>query len=310
MKVKFYMKALSLFYIPIIGLLIPWNTMAAANSVLNSPECIKQFKQPSAAIQELSALLERQQLKSFYEGAKKHTLTFSLTTQDNIDTELEDKIWHCYLVASAPFFSFKTYQEIEPEVNIDEMADINQKSEIFLFMDKYINLINNSKKIKKYEKNIIIDHIFLPYYALILKQFKNANEHTPYRITKHEEIEDDLKKVKVPEKDGTVYIKSQEQLSELWNLLNEAADGESFINLRNQVIEEEIKDIEKSFIEVLVSVFPGKYAKVEEFILKGGYSKDEIPDLIDRTVGRDNKTDFLYKGKHRLIHDKLLKKKR
>lgn len=72
------------------------------------------------------------------------------------------------------FFSFKTYQEIEPEVNIDEMADINQKSEICLFMDKYINLINNSKKIKKYEKNIIIDHIFLPYYALILKQFKNA----------------------------------------------------------------------------------------------------------------------------------------
>lgn len=160
------------------------------------------------------------------------------------------------------------------------------------------------------EKNIIIDHIFYLNYALILKQFKNANEHTPYRITKHEEIEDDLKKVKVPEKDGTVYIKSQEQLSELWNLLNEAADGESFINLRNQVIEEEIKDIEKSFIEVLVSVFPGKYAKVEEFILKGGYSKDEIPDLIDRTVGRDNKTDFLYKGKHRLIHDKLLKKKR
>ncbi len=77
---------------------------------------------------------------------KKHTLTFSLTTQDNIDTGLEDKIWHCYLVASAPFFSFKTYQEIEPEVNIDEMADINQKSEICLFMDKYINLINNSKK--------------------------------------------------------------------------------------------------------------------------------------------------------------------
>lgn len=107
MKVKFYMKALSLFYIPIIGLLIPWNTMAAANSALNSPECIKQFKQPSAAIQELSALLERQQLKSFYEGAKKHTLTFSLTTQDNIDTGLEDKIWHCYLVASAPSFPLR-----------------------------------------------------------------------------------------------------------------------------------------------------------------------------------------------------------
>ena len=108
----------------------------------------------------------------------------------------------------------------------------------------------------------------------------------------------------------TIYIESQEQISELWNLLNEVADGESFINSRNQVIEDETKDLEKSFMEILVSIFPGKYSKVEEFLLQAGYTKEEIPNLIDRTVGRNNKTDFLYKGKHRLAHDRLLKKKK
>ena len=230
-----------------------------------------------------------------------------LTTQNNINTELSDKIWHCYLVASAPLFSFKTYQKTEPEVEIDEMADINQKSEICLFLDKYIRLIKNSNDMKESSKKQIIHHIFLPYYAKILKQFKESKEHNPYRITEYKETNGESKNLK---ENKTIYIESQEQISELWNFLNEVADGESFINSRNQVIEDETKDLEKSFMEILVSIFPGKYSKVEEFLLQAGYTKEEIPNLIDRTVGRNNKTDFLYKGKHRLAHDRLLKKKK
>ncbi|WP_338430633.1 hypothetical protein [Akkermansia muciniphila] len=40
------------------------------------------------------------------------------------------------------------------------------------------------------------------------------------------------------------------------------------------------------------------------------YSEEDIPGLIDRTVGRDEKTDFLYQGKHRQKHDKLYRKKK
>ena len=70
----------------------------------------------------------------------------------------------------------------------------------------------------------------------ILKQFKESKEHNPYRITEYKETNGESKNLK---ENKTIYIESQEQISELWNLLNEVADGESFINSRNQVIEDE-----------------------------------------------------------------------
>ena len=100
------MKVLSFMYISIISLLISLCPIVMADSSLKSPACLDQFKQPSATIQKLSDLLEYQHFKSFYKNAEKHTFTFGLTTQNNINTELSDKIWHCYLVASAPLFSF------------------------------------------------------------------------------------------------------------------------------------------------------------------------------------------------------------
>ncbi len=75
------------------------------------------------------------------------------------------------------------------------------------------------------------------------------------------------------------------------------------------MVEDEVNHLEKVFMELLVSEFPGKYSKVEEFLLQSEYTREDIPDLIDRTVGREPKTDFLYQGKHRVEHDRLLKKK-
>lgn len=50
-----------------------------------------------------------------------------------------------------------------------------------------------------------------------------------------------------------------------------------------------------------------------DYYIKGRSEQDkeeDIPGLIDRTVGRDEKTDFLYQGKHRQKHDKLYRKKK
>ena len=92
--------------------------------------------------------------------------------------------------------------------------------------------------------------------------------------------------------------------------MREGSFRRSFIETRNDVFKDEVKGLEKSFMKLLVSEFPGQYGKVANFILEAGYSKEDIPGLIDRTVGRDEKTDFLYKGKHRQKHDKLYKKKK
>ena len=64
-----------------------------SDAFLESPACLEQYKQPSATIRELSGFLEDMRLKSFYNEAREHTLTFGLTTEDNADTELNGKIY-------------------------------------------------------------------------------------------------------------------------------------------------------------------------------------------------------------------------
>ena len=276
---------------------------SAADTPLESPACLDAYKQPSKVIQELSERLKTNQFRTFYKEARKHTLTFTLVTLDNIDIELKEKIWNYYLVALAPTFTFKTYRETEPDIYINDMEDLERKSEACLFIQKYVGMVQDTHKIKRPVKKQIIERLLLPYYARILKQFKNAHEHNPYRVGK-------IKEPKEPNKEDIVYITSQKQIDELMDRINEIADGESYIRSRNMVVEDEIKYNEKVFLELLVSEFPGQYGKVENFILEAGYSKEDIPNLIDRTVGRSSKTDFLYQGKHRSEHDRLYKKKR
>lgn len=305
------MNLLSLLCTCAICLMIGNGNLAYSDLPLESPACLEQYKQPSATIQELTAFLKDMRLKSFYNGARKHTLTFSLTTRDNIDTELKEKIWNYYLVASAPLFTYKTYREIEPDVYMDdERADIHRKSEACLLMEKYIGMVRDTPKIKEPVKKQIIQRLFLPYYARILKQYKNAQEHNPYqRDTQGNPVPPLSDKEKEFRKREIERIRRL-PVQEILKMVREGSRHRSFIETRNEVFKDEVKDLEKSFMELLASEFPGQYGKVGEFILEAGYSKEDIPSLIDRTVGRSSKTDFLYKGKHRAKHDRLYKKKK
>lgn len=290
--------------------MIGQGNQAYSDSPLESPACIDQYKQPSATIRELSGLLKAMRLKSFYNGAREHALTFSLTTQDNIDTELKEKIWNYYLVASAPLFTYKTYREIEPDVDMRDMGDIDRKSGACLLMEKYIRLVRDTPKIKEPVKKQIIRRLFLPYYARILKQYKNAQEPNPYQRDAEGNpvppLSDKEKEFRKRELERIKRLPVQEVLK----LMREGSRHRSFIETRNEVFKDQVKELERSFMKLLVSAFPGNYGKVQELILEAGYSKEDIPSLIDRTVGRDNKTDFLYKGKHRQEHDKLYRKKK
>lgn len=278
------------------------NVVAAAS--LESPAGIDRFKQPSSSIREFSSLLEAGKFKSLYKGLQKYALTFKDTTLDNVHAELTDKIWRCYLMASLPVFSWKTYQSTEPEVYIDETDDLSQKFEICLLIGKYIRLVSGSVYLKEAEKKQIITRLLLPYDVHMLKQLKNAHEHNPFRVIEHTEMNEEARQKDI------VPITSNEQVEDLMKRINEIADGESFINTRNHVAADKVKLLEEELMDVLVSVFPGNYSKIVAFILEAGYAKDDIPGLIDRTVGRSKKTDFLYKGKHRKEYDRLLKKKK
>ena len=54
---------------------------------------------------------------------------------------------------------------------------------------------------------------------------------------------------------------------------------------------------EKDFMILLVDLFPGKTGEVRKYIKMAGYTDQDIHALVDRTVGRDRETEFLYKGR-------------
>lgn len=54
--------------------------------------------------------------------------------------------------------------------------------------------------------------------------------------------------------------------------------------------------LEPAFVEMLVRFYPGQSGEVVKYLKKAGYADQEIGDLIDRTIGRDGKKEFLYKG--------------
>ena len=67
------------------------------------------------------------------------------------------------------------------------------------------------------------------------------------------------------------------------------------------------KRLEPAFVEMLVRFYPGQAGEVVKYLKKAGYADQEIGDLIDRTVGRDGKTEVLYKGGRGRQHDRKIK---
>lgn len=67
------------------------------------------------------------------------------------------------------------------------------------------------------------------------------------------------------------------------------------------------KRLEPAFVGMLVRFYPGQAGEVVKYLKKAGYADQEIGDLIDRTVGRDGRTEFLYKGDRGRQHDRKIK---
>ena len=67
-------------------------------------------------------------------------------------------------------------------------------------------------------------------------------------------------------------------MEDLRKLMNESCNRRVFYQHKKEVFEDEVKELEKTFMEILVSVFPSNYANMEESpsqgrIFKGRHSR-------------------------------------
>lgn len=57
-----------------------------------------------------------------------------------------------------------------------------------------------------------------------------------------------------------------------------------------------INNMEEDFVGMLVQFYPTKAVQVKRYLKLAGYGDDEIPDLLDRTIGLVPQASYLYKG--------------
>ena len=286
-------------YIVILLFLFKSNICPAAVR-LESPACIPQLRVKNPAIDKLLNLLKEKKYKSYYKelcefGTKNNR---KIADDRDIDEEFRNFVWYYYLLANLPVFNSKLYMETESETY--DYRDFKEVFDLWLKLQKSSSLaggittLHDSNKIRESLKKQILTRTILSYYVCIISQFKNAYETNPWG---ERPSEDRLRRGI-----DVIFRQMPEEMQRTYF-------ANSFINRRNSFVEFVVPSIEKQYMETLVYIFPGRYNDVKEYILKAGYTEDEIPGLIDRTVGRDASTDFLYRGKHRQENDKLLKKK-
>lgn len=103
--------------------------------------------------------------------------------------------------------------------------------------------------------------------------------------------------VPILNKEEQRYASWQYEMAQTQRQLRETELRIGLMERRNRTIPNLIESMEKDFLKMLVNYFPGKKGEVITYIRMAGYKNNEINRLVDRTVGRDSKTEFLYKGR-------------
>lgn len=206
----------------------------------------------------------------------------SLTKEDYLD-----RIWSFYLICAAPLYELDITLA-EPWLHPDEQNDIRAKYAISSFIytmdiDRASSAIGVASKDLKTLNSV--------YMASIVKTLRDA--YIP-GFDHHKEEE--------------LWKKSRELFKDDFDRMRYSQSRVTFQGLRNHGIKSILENpLEEDFVSLLVKYYPDKSIDVIKYIKLAGYADEEISQLIDRTVGRTEKTEYLYKGKIGREHDKRVK---
>ncbi|MGN0815793.1 MAG: hypothetical protein ACI4P2_03475, partial [Akkermansia muciniphila] len=201
--------------------------------------------------------------------------------------------WIFYVVVSADAFSWD-YDENTPKDGLYGNMDYELKTGVVRWMSSLswdISGIVSRCGVKRKE----LCRIWAEYGAAVLKTFRT--QYDPELKQKQARMKEEYDKMSA---ERTLRLVQERKLS-----LFRGADPRS-IYYNNKLLSNEDRNknckyhlekrLEPAFVEMLVRFYPGQAGEVVKYLKKAGYADQEIGDLIDRTVGRDGRTEFLYKG--------------
>lgn len=261
---------------------------------LEKPSSIKYLSDVPEDIKALDVLLKGNKLEEFYKKSREWHLRSYPHSEDI--ASVRKFFWFAYYVSFAPLFPFEDY-DCKTTSSFNDNIDLRLLRDVF---DRFLKIARNDldefttqQPLKRKE----LAHLFSLYAARMLYSVRSA-------------YADDL-----PEREKVArqnYQKAVAERIENATTLEEKLDpfgavtGRMARNLdnkivandgRNMEIKNTVKRMEEDFVPTLVRLFPGKKGEVIKYIRLAGYQGGEINDLVDRTVGRDSTTEFLYKGR-------------
>lgn len=248
-------------------------------------------------ITKLRFLLKQNDLLEFY----KHAVPL-LNFQKELDEKSEkEQQWIIYYLSGVPLLDMSSQETVSKcfaafsSMTVD--IDVKFKIASTILSSYYIdtNDLTSKKRTKKLIGNI-------KYCAIILKTFK-------------ESYKEDIKLFPLLSQQTNSFSSlgnSRKNKPSIKNIeLSEIISRASSLNSRNninkyrkRILEQNISLLEKNFVEILTKYFNGKYSEILKYIKLSGYKDNEISELLNRTVGRNSRTEFLYKGRYGLEHDR------
>lgn len=269
--------------------LLSLSSIQGAPAVLNPnvekppyPDFIKHSEYSACGLKDL---LDQGRLEEFYKRSKK-LLKENGRIQDKNTEQVQNDLWTFYYIAAAPLFPIDSSPEASASWREDKTLDYDVKTSAVRYMatqdtGRLAAVLPISR-----EK---ISALYALYTARILHSIKQSYDPDLGEKQKRQRQEEE-------EKNRLLYRDRKIDMDQA-NVRSILIHNRiSIQDLRNNAAKMRTDSLEKTFVNLLVEYFPGNAAQVRKYIKLAGYSDKEIPDLIDRTAGREPKTEFLYKG--------------
>ena len=264
---------------------------AVLGHAVPAPACMDPFKSPPAELSGLREKLKQGKLREFYDGAD--ALLGQCASVDNKQITREElalQLWLFHDIAAAPLYP-ADYDKATPE-SIFDNKDHAVKHDMLSFL--YVMSRDAAPMARRLHlRSKTLCDLLATYAAVTYAQFRG--HYDPNIEAKHEA----LKKSFIPL--NLKYVEEEFKKKEIGSLVN--PQYHVFLNKlgvnnnRNELLKNYISDCwVEEFVEMLVNLFPGQSGAVKNYLRMAGYADKEIPDLINRTLGRTPATEFLYRG--------------
>ena len=223
----------------------------------------------------LKELFVQEKWKDFYLSSRQLFNEINNMNHDIISAEdFNDFMWCFYLICKAPFYEIRHTPDFHGKDD-----DIFAKSGVASFLASF--RIEDISKITGI-KSKFIKRLNSLYFSTIVKSFYSQHE---LNLKIEREIKKDYKK-----SDGT------------------GIDNYSTLERRENVFHNRLSSfLELQLVEMLIQYFPDNSSEVFKYIKISGYEGSEISELIDRAVGLNFRTKYLYQGRIGQEHRKRIK---